>query len=102
MPLLVKGNGKARLWVYIRGGIAPPLIAYDFSHDRSKRRPIEFLGNFKGYVHADAYSGYDELFRKDGIIEVSCWVHTRRKLDEASSSRMSESTEIMALSLIHI
>jgi transposase len=99
IPLQVKGNGKlkkARLWAYIRGGTDPPLTVYDFSHDRSKQRPLDFLEGFKGYVHADAYSGYDELFRKEGIIEVGCWVHTRRKFDEATSSRPQEATEIMA------
>jgi transposase len=99
IPLQVKGNGKlkkARLWAYVRGGTDPPLTVYDFSHDRSKQRPLDFLEGFKGYVHADAYSGYDELFRKEGIIEVGCWVHTRRKFDEATSSRPQEATEIMA------
>jgi len=69
---------------------------YDFSHDRSKQRPLDFLEGFKGYGHADAYSGYDELFRREGIIEVGCWVHARRKFDEATSSRPQEATEIMA------
>lgn len=90
IPLQVKGNGrvkKARLWVYVRGGPGPPLCVYDFSRDRSKKRPLNFLGDYQGYIHADAYSGYDELFRKEGIIEVGCWVHARRKFDEAVSSR---------------
>ena len=99
IPLQVKGNGrvnKARLWVYVRGGPGPPLTVYDFSRDRSKKRPLSFLGDYQGYIHADAYSGYDELFRKDGVIEVGCWVHARRKFDEAASSRPQEATEIMA------
>lgn len=99
IPLQVKGKGKvqkARLWAYVRGGTDPPLTVYDFSHDRSKRRPLDFLGDYRGYVHADAYSGYDELFRRDGVIEVGCWVHTRRHFDEAVSSRKIEATEIMA------
>ena len=99
IPLLVKGNGrvkKARLWVYVRGGTGPPLTVFDFSRDRSKRRPLKFLNGYQGYVHADAYSGYDELFRKQEVIEVGCWVHARRKFDEATLSRPREATEIMA------
>jgi transposase len=99
IPLQVKGRGKvqkARLWTYVRGGSDPPLTVYDFSHDRSKKRPLDFLGGYQGYVHADAYSGYDELFRRPGVIEVGCWAHTRRHFDEAVSSRKIEATEIMA------
>ncbi|MBW1935691.1 MAG: transposase [Deltaproteobacteria bacterium] len=84
IPLQVKGRGrvkKARLWVYVRGGPGPPLAVYDFSPDRSKKRPLAFLGDYQGYIHADAYSGYDELFRKEGVVEVGCWVHARRKFD---------------------
>lgn len=99
IPLQVKGRGKvqkAKLWVYVRGGMDPPLTAFDFSHDRSKKRPIDFLGDYRGYVHADAYSGYDELFRREGITEVGCWAHSRRKFDEAVSSRKVEAIEILA------
>jgi len=99
IPLQVKGRGKvqkARLWTYVRGGSDPPLTVYDFSHDRSKQRPLDFLGGYRGYIHADAYSGYDELFRRPGVIEVGCWAHTRRHFDEAVSSRKIEATEIMA------
>jgi transposase len=99
IPLLVKGNGrvkKARLWVYVRGGPDPPLTVFDFSRDRSKKRPLAFLDGYHGYIHADAYSGYDELFRKPDVIEVGCWAHARRKFDEATSSHPKEATEIMA------
>lgn len=99
IPLQVKGNGrvkKARLWVYVRGGPGPPLAVFDFSLDRSKKRPLNFLDGYRGYVHADAYSGYDELFRLERIIEVGCWVHARRKFDESVSSRPQEATEVLA------
>ena len=64
------------------------------------KRPLKFLDGYHGYVHADAYPAtgrdYDELFRKKEVIEVGCWVHARRKFDEAVSSRPKEATEIMA------
>jgi len=72
------------------------LVVFEFSLDRSKQRPLNFLAGYQDYAHADAYSGYDELFRQDGIIEVACWVHAHRKSDEAVSSRPQEATEIIA------
>jgi transposase len=99
VPLQAKGNGKlkkARLWVCVRGGPDPPLVVYDFSVDRSKKRPLDFFKDYQGYVHADAYSGYNELFKKEGVIEVGCWAHARRKFDEAATSRPKEATDILA------
>lgn len=99
VPLQIKGSGKlkkARLWVYVRGGTGPPLTVFHFSIDRSKSRPLDYLKGYQGYIHADAYSGYDELFRIDGIVEVGCWAHARRKFDEAVSSRPKEVTDILA------
>ena len=57
IPLLEKGRGKtrqARMWVYVGGGNGPPYRVYDFTEDRRKERPLEFLGDYQGYIHADA------------------------------------------------
>ena len=100
IPLLEKGRGRtrqARLWVYVRGGTGPPLVAYDFTTDHRKKRPLEYLDGYHGYVHADAYSGYDELFRRPGLIEVGCWCHARRGFDEVMGLRPQEASEIIAL-----
>ena len=100
IPLLQPGRGKtrkARLWVYIRGDRGPPLVAYDFTLDRRKDRPLEYLGDYQGYVHADAYSGYDQLFRQPGVVEVGCWGHARRGFDETMTSRPREASEILSL-----
>jgi hypothetical protein len=99
IPLQVKGHGtlkKGRLWAYVWGGAGPPLIAYDFSIDRSKRRPLDYLNDYKGYVHADADSGYNDLFRKPGVVEVGCLAHARRKFDEAATSRPKEASDVLA------
>lgn len=100
VPLLEPGRGKtrtARIWVYIRGGPGPHLAAYDFTIDRRSDRPLNYLQGYQGYVQADAYSGYDQLFKTEGVIEVGCWCHARRKFDEALSSRPAEASEIMGM-----
>ncbi len=97
-PMLEPGRGKtrtARLWVYVRGGHGPPLIAYDFTLDRRQQRPREYLGSFQGHIHADAYVGYDVLFQQPGVIEVGCWCHARRRFDEAMTSRPMEASEVL-------
>ena len=78
------------------GAPEPPLTAYEFTLDRRKRRPLEYLGGYQGYIHADAYGGYDELFTQEGVIEVGCWCHARRRFDEAMTSRPREASEILA------
>ena len=55
------------------------------------------MGDYQAYIHADAYSGYDELFTKHGIVEVGCWCHARRGFDEAMTSRPKQASEILAL-----
>jgi transposase len=99
LPLLERGRGKtrkARMWVYIRGAPGPPLTAYDFTLDHCKERPAGYLGPYRGYIHADAYKGYDHLFAQPGVIEVACWAHARRGFDQALSSRPLEASEILA------
>jgi transposase len=84
--LQVPGNRKTvtgRMWVYIGGGNGPPFRVFEFTRDRCKKRPKEFLGDFKGYIHADAYKGYDDLFARDGVHECACWMHVRRKYVDA-------------------
>ncbi|MFZ2452080.1 MAG: IS66 family transposase [Methylovulum miyakonense] len=89
VDLLEKGTGKTiqgRMWVYVAGGDGPPLRIFEFTRDRIKKRPREFLGNYRGYVHADAYKGYDDLFRREGVFECACWMHIRRKFFEAEDA----------------
>ncbi len=81
------GSHKGRFWVYI-GPIAFPYDVYDFTENRKRDGPAQFLANYAGYLQADAFSGYDGIYTgSDGkIVEVACWAHARRKFFEARSS----------------
>ena len=71
----------------------PPL---DFTESRIQDGPLKWLTGFQGYMHADAYPGYDKAFVPDGAIEVACWAHTRRKFIEAESSEPDLAAEILS------
>jgi len=87
VPVLDPGRGKTatgRLWVYAAddqasGGTAPRAIWYRFTPDRTAAHPMAHLTGFRGFLQADAYAGYDGLYR-NGVTEVACWAHFRRKV----------------------
>ncbi len=76
---------QARLWVYIGGSLNdPPTVFYDFTRSRSQEGPLTILKGYRGYLHADAYPGYDRLYKQGNIKEVACWFHARRKFYEVA------------------
>jgi transposase len=82
------------LWTYIDD---QKNVVFDFTPTRSREGPIKFLGNYSGFVQADAYSGYDEFFRKGKATEVGCNSHARRKLEHAMDSDPVRAARMMVL-----
>jgi transposase len=91
----------ARLWAYL-GDAAHPYHVFDFTVNRKRDGPEQFLANYQGYLHADAFSGYDGLYLPDPrtatarIIEVACNAHARRKFYEARGSDALRSHQALA------
>jgi len=102
IPVLAKDKAKkGRLWTYVADHTqAYPITVYDYTPTRSQSGPVAFLGNFKGFLQADAYSGYDVLYKNGKIIEVGCLAHVRRKFFEVSIATKNETRANEALSLI--
>jgi hypothetical protein len=69
--------------VYL-GDRGHPHNVYDYSATREGEWPQEFLKGFRGYLQADAYSGYDALYAAGAVREVGCWAHARRYFHEAA------------------
>ena len=80
-------------------GPGPPAAFYRYSPDRKGERPRDHLAGFKGLLHADAYAGYDALYRPQGRQAVSgsstvaCMGACRRKLFEVFEATKSPIAE---------
>jgi transposase len=75
------GSFKGRLWTYL-----DPLgkqVVFEATATHERDGPEKFLAPFRGYLQADAYKGYDALYRSGRIVEVACWAHGRRRFVEA-------------------
>jgi transposase len=101
LKMQAPGNGRtktARIWTYVRDerpwlGPDPPAAWYRFTVDRKGQHPAEHLADYKGWMHADGYSGFNELYRSGVIREVACMAHIRRKfvdVFQAESSVIAE------------
>lgn len=97
IKMQVPGNGKcktARIWTYVRDerpwlGQAPPAAWYQFTVDRKGAHPANHLADYQGWMHADGYAGFNELYRSGGICEVACLAHIRRKFVDVYQSEGS-------------
>ena len=86
-PIKMQAKGKcatARIWTYVRderpwASDDPPAAWYQFSTDREGKHPADHLSKFKGWMHADGYSGFNKLYRSGDVHEVACMAHVRRK-----------------------
>lgn len=75
------GSFKGRLWTYL-----DPLgqqVVFDATATHERDGPEAFLAAFAGALQADAYAGYDALYRSGRVLEIGCWAHARRRFVEA-------------------
>jgi hypothetical protein len=89
------GSRTARFWTYIAE--EHPYSAYDFTESRARDGPASFLRKFAGYLHADAYGGYDHIYlgSNNAILEVACWAHARRKFFDARNSSPRDAHQVL-------
>jgi transposase len=93
VPLLAPRR-TAHAWVYV-GDAANPYTVFDLSVGRSRDAPTSFLKGYKGFVHADAYAGYNLVY-EGGARHVGCWAHARRYFFDARLSDAERSHEALA------
>jgi transposase len=79
-----QGSFTGYFWTYL-GDDEHPYSVYDFTASRTRAGPTRFLAGYSGYLHADAYTGYDAMFLDvaSGVSEVACWADARRKFFDA-------------------
>jgi transposase len=97
VPVLAPGNGKTktgRLWTYVRddrpaGSQDAPAAWFAYSPDRRGEHPQQHLAKFQGILQADAFAGFDKLYKDGTIQEAPCMAHIRRKFHDLVEAHQS-------------
>jgi transposase len=97
-PVSMLAPGKKRthtayVWAYASTRYARLQgVVYDFRPSRSGKEARDFLGGWTGKLVCDDYSGYKASFRQ-GIIEIGCMAHARRKFHDLHVANQSSVAE---------
>lgn len=92
---LEPGSGqsqRAYLFAYRTATAAHPIVVFDFCDSRSGEHAKRFLGDWRGALMVDDYAGYKALFTQ-GITELACWAHARRKFHDLHAAGRSAHAE---------
>lgn len=93
VAMLDPGAGKthrAYLWSYSSTAFAPmQAVVYDFAESRAGRHAEQFLGDWRGTLVCDDYSGYKALLAH-GITEAGCMAHARRRFFDLHANHQSQ------------
>jgi transposase len=96
-PMLGPGQTQsARMWVYV-GDEQNPYNVFDFTLNRGREGPKEFLQGYTQVLLADAYGGYNGVVAGNAIKRAGCWSHARRKFVEAEKTASEIAREAVAL-----
>jgi transposase len=76
-------QSKKYMWLFSGGPPDQFVYYYHYHPSRSHDVALEFLDDFKGFLHCDGFSAYDTLAAKNKEVTlVGCLYHVRRKFVE--------------------
>ena len=90
-PFLINKDGRkagthSYMWVYRSGHMYKDkqIVLYECQTTRNAAHPREFLKDYSGICVTDGYQVYHTLEKeKEELTIAGCWVHCRRRFDEA-------------------
>lgn len=85
---VLKEEKQCYMWLYCSGADSPEatlagmknIVLFDYQNSRARACPVNFLGDYAGYLQSDGYGVYDGLPK---VTNVGCLAHARRKFMEA-------------------
>ena len=85
----------------VSASLAAAIMLYEYQRTRNASHPREFLKDYSGICVTDGYQVYHTLEKeREDLIIAGCWVHARRRFDEALAVVPKESQKESASFLI--
>jgi transposase len=79
---ILSADMKGYMWVYHSCEEKNRFVLFEYNDSRSGAVVNNTLENYQGILQSDGYSGYNGMRNKQGVIQLGCWAHCRRKFVE--------------------
>ncbi len=76
---MLSTDKKGYMWVYHSCDPDNRFVLYDYNESRGAQVVDARLQQFSGILQNDGYSGYNSQRNRDGVVNVGCMAHCRRK-----------------------
>jgi transposase len=80
--LVLSNNKKGYMWVYHGCDPGNLFVIFEYANSRGGKVVNARLDNYRGILQTDGYSGYNVMRGKEGVVNIGCWAHARRKFKE--------------------
>ena len=67
-----------------------PIVLMKYSSNRNEKTAESLFAGFTGYMQTDGYAGYNIVANREGVSQLGCWAHTRRRFADILKSTVSD------------
>jgi len=85
-----KATKKSYVWLGV-GMDRYKVVYMHYANNRSATVASTLFKDFSGYLQTDGYAGYNSVVGTEGITQLACWAHARRKFADITKSNVSDS-----------
>lgn len=84
-----KATKKSYIWLGV--GMDRYRVVYmHYANNRSAAVASALFKDFSGYLQTDGYAGYNSVVQTEGMTQLACWAHARRKFADIIKSGVSD------------
>ena len=84
-------KAKQKSYIWLKASIDKyPIVLMYYSSNRNEKTAESLFNGFSGYMQTDGYAGYNIVANKEGVTQLGCWAHARRRFADILKSSVSD------------
>ncbi len=84
-------TAKQKSYIWLKASTEKyPIVLMHYSSNRNEKTAESLFDGFTGYMQTDGYAGYNIVANKEGVTQLGCWAHSRRRFADILKSGVSD------------